>query len=91
MRDIARYLMITPPGATLLIDGLVRAKLLTRVGDEQDRRIVRIAITPSGTKMIMWGKKEKTAMLHKTFSVLNQDERNMLIATLEKVVVKKLS
>lgn len=85
MRDVADYFMITPPAATLLIDGLVREKLLGRAFDERDRRAVRVALTPSGQKFLARGMKVRLAHLKKIFSVLSADERAELTNILRKI------
>ena len=86
MRDVAGYLLITPPAATLLIDGLVKEKLLKRVVDRNDRRAVRIVITKKGDALLVHCMKSVTRKLEKVFSVLSEKERRDLIVTLEKVV-----
>src|ERR1700735_1707094 len=48
MRDIAGYFRVTPPAATLLIDGLVKNRYLKRTADKKDRRGIRIMLTPKG-------------------------------------------
>jgi DNA-binding MarR family transcriptional regulator len=85
MRDVAEHFMITPPAATLLIDGLVASKLLTRSFDKKDRRAVRISITPKGKHMLARGVEERMQKIRQIFSVLNADERVELARILEKI------
>jgi len=91
MRDIARYLLITPPAATLLIDSMVKKSLLVRILDKNDRRAVRVGITEKGKRFIVLGIKGKTRNLKDIFSVLNPKERAQLIAILQKVTKRKTS
>lgn len=45
---VARRLAIRKPTATALADGLVAAGYATRGGDAEDRRVVRLELTPAG-------------------------------------------
>ncbi|HVN26653.1 MAG TPA: MarR family transcriptional regulator [Candidatus Paceibacterota bacterium] len=85
MRDVAGYFRITPPAATLLVDGLVREGLLTRVFDRRDRRAVRLTLTPQGLRYLTQGKKAHLRRITKLFSVLDARERRQAIAILKKM------
>lgn len=85
MHDLAAYLCVTRPAATLLIDGLVKDKLLRRVLDPRDRRSVRIALTKQGNAFLARGIRAKTAKFKKALSVLTPKERAALVAILEKI------
>ena len=85
MRDVAAYLLITPPAATLLIDALVKDKLLTRIIDHKDRRVVRLVITKRGSAILTRGMRDVTQKLASVFSVLNDKEKHGLVGLLEKV------
>jgi DNA-binding MarR family transcriptional regulator len=52
MREVAVYLMIAPPSATALIDGLVKGGMLERTSDAKDRRIVRLALSKKGSTFL---------------------------------------
>lgn len=89
MHDVARYLMITAPAATLLVDGLVRERLLVRTFDARDRRAVRVTLTPAGRRFLAQGIKMRLAHLKKLFSVLTSAERSELAGILEKISTQK--
>ncbi len=91
MQEVAGYLCVTPPAATLLIDGLVREKLLFRSFDTKDRRAVRVTLTEQGKNFLTRGIKEKTSKLKKMFAVLTPKERTQFIAILEKISKKSRS
>ena len=55
MREVAKNFHVTPPAATLMIDGLVKAKLLARVVDPKDRRSVRVSMTAKGKQLLERG------------------------------------
>jgi DNA-binding MarR family transcriptional regulator len=89
MRDVAEHFSITPPAATLLIDGLVEIKLLRRIVDLKDRRAVRIALTPRGKQMLVRGMQQRLKRVKEVFSALDDDEQKALILMLKKIVKKK--
>ena len=86
MRDVAGYFRITPPAATLLVDALVREKLLKRVLDAKDRRAVHLALTDAGHRYLARGVSEHIKRLKTIFAVLTADERAQLIAILRKIL-----
>ena len=86
MRDVAKTFHITPPAATLMIDGLVKTKLLVRVLDPNDRRSVRVAITPKGRRWLDRGITKKVKEMKKTFGVLTPMERTQFIAIIRKII-----
>lgn len=88
MRDIADHFSITPPGATLLVEGLVTDKLLRRVVDAKDRRAVRIGLTSKGKKVMEQGLRERMKKIKELFSVLDPKEYEVLAAILEKMANK---
>ena len=86
MHEVAEYLRVTPPAATLLIDGLVKDRLLARVVDKHDRRAVRVALTERGKRFIARGIREKMGRLKKMFAALTTSERAQLIAIIKKTL-----
>jgi DNA-binding MarR family transcriptional regulator len=86
MHDIAKNFHVTPPAATLMIDSLVKGKLLTRVLDTNDRRSVRISLTPYGKRTLERGITKKVSELKKIFGVLTPAERVQFTAILKKII-----
>lgn len=85
MGEIAEHLCITPPSATALINSLVRSGHLTRVRDRNDRRLVRLAITPRGREAIRRTFNRVAAQMRGAFARLTERERRDLIRILEKL------
>jgi DNA-binding MarR family transcriptional regulator len=50
--DLAGAVDVTPPTATRMCDRLVRKGLITRRHDRGDRRLVRLALAPSGRSLV---------------------------------------
>ncbi len=88
IHDVAGYLCVTPPAATLLVEGLVKDKLVSRSFDKKDRRAVRLALTGRGKTFLAGAIRERTGKLKQFFSVLTSKERAALIAILEKIAEK---
>ena len=86
MRDVAKAFHVTPPAATLIIDGLVRAKLLARVLDPKDRRSVRVALTASGKQILERGINKKIGEMKRMFAALTPAERTHFVTALKKII-----
>lgn len=86
MNEIARFLSITPPSATSIINKLVAAEILARVEDKKDRRKVLLKVTPKGKKMLAKGQCLIEDHMGKIFSVLSKDELGQFIYLLKKIV-----
>lgn len=86
MNKVAQYLGVSRPAATGLADRLIAQGLVWRRSDPQDRRIVRVEITPKGTRIVrnIWEQKRKTLLA--VFGRISPSDRGQYLATLEKVV-----
>jgi DNA-binding MarR family transcriptional regulator len=89
MREVAAHFMITPPAATLMIDGLVKEKLISRAPDAKDRRTVRLRVTPKGDALLEKSTHQATLALARLFKDLSPGERAELVSLLKKVVKEK--
>ena len=85
MQDIARYLCITPPAATLLAEGLVKEGLVRRSFDTKDRRTVRLTLTKEGKSFLARGIRMRMKKIQELFAVLAPRERTALISILKKI------
>ena len=86
MSELARFLEISRPAATGLIDRLIIQGLVCRADIQKDRRVVKVSITPKGSKMVasVWEQKRRT--LIKVFSQLSDRDRTQHVQILERVV-----
>lgn len=86
MGDLARRCGITEKTITGVVDRLERSGLSRRERDDKDRRIVRVCITASGTKIF----KEFHAHLHERLEhfleLLDEGERQAALSILAKVL-----
>ena len=75
MKYIARHLCITPPSTTSMIEGLVTSRLIVRKYDAGDRRVVRLAITINGKKILENCFRKRAHAFKSMLKVLNVQER----------------
>lgn len=86
MNELARFLRISRPAVTGLVDRLIVQGLVSRQGDLQDRRVVRVALTAKGQHVLssIWSQKRR--MLQEVFGRISSADRAQYLATLERVV-----
>lgn len=91
MKDLAAFMVVTPPSATSFIDTLVKSKLVKRVQDPNDRRIVQIVITKKGEEHLKKGKRAIAQGMRGILEGLNKKEQKSLSDILAKVLIEKES
>ncbi len=74
---------VTPPTMTRLVAGLVADGLVERLPDETDRRVVRVAASPTGRSLLLAGRDRRVATLTSMLQPLTPKERRRLTATAE--------
>ncbi len=89
MKDVADYMLITPPSATALIDSLVHMKLIRRYADEYDRRVVRLSLTPRGKRAAVEGERHFRRKFEMILGRLSKKEGDELIKIFEKLSTLK--
>jgi DNA-binding MarR family transcriptional regulator len=90
MRDVAKNFHVSPPAATLMIDGMVRDKMLIRVLDPKDRRSVRVSLTLKGKQMLDHGITKKVKEMKKVFAILTPKETIQFVDILKKIIKNNL-
>ena len=85
MKDVANFLCITPASATSLINRLVKAGMLERHFDKNDRRVIRLFITPKGKEALKKEFRKSSLRLRKILTKLNQKEQENLIRIFQKL------
>ena len=78
MKDIARYLKITPPSSTEIIDEMEKKGLIKRKSDKKDRRVVFVELTSKAKKLFVLLSKHKDIILEKMVSKLNEKDHKDL-------------
>lgn len=79
IREIAKTLEITMPSVTVATSKLEKKGLLTKVQDEQDRRVVRVVLTPLGKKFDLAHRYFHERMIRSILSQLKEEEKESFI------------
>jgi|YelNatPaOPRAMG01_1025707.scaffolds.fasta_scaffold10455_4 DNA-binding MarR family transcriptional regulator len=74
MSDIGRKLSMPKPHVTVLVDKLIEEKLVERIPDTNDRRIINIHITPKGESQYKVIKNEITEEMRTKIRQLSDDQ-----------------
>jgi DNA-binding MarR family transcriptional regulator len=80
---LSEELGISAPSASRAADGLVRKKLATRVEDQDDRRVRRLALSPKGNRLADRIISARLASLEEFTSSLEAEERRKLESALD--------
>lgn len=88
MKDIAYSLKVSLPAASGLVDRLARLKMIRRIPDNQDRRVILIDLTKSGKKTVEDVGKKRKEVIEKIFSPLTSRERQNYLNILNKIKKK---
>ncbi|SMO99760.1 MarR family winged helix-turn-helix transcriptional regulator [Paracoccus laeviglucosivorans] len=82
---IAGMMGITQATATVLIQKLENARVISRRKGEADRRQSWISLTPHGHALLAMAPDSANAQFHQKFAALQRWEQAMLVAALERV------
>ena len=75
MTDMAHYMKVSTAAMTGVIERLVRAGYVFRLSEPRDRRIIKIAVLPKGSKLVDKFNRERRQMIMDLFGKLTQKER----------------
>lgn len=82
MKEISSHLKIAPPSATAIIETLQKKKLIERISSKNDRRTVRIELTPKAWKFLKSLHERKLMIFTKMLSKLSESDKKQLIKIL---------
>lgn len=85
--DLYKGLLLSSGAMTNRIDRLEERGLVERVRDDEDRRRILVVLTPEGRSVIDEAMDAHVEMLRGTMDVLDDDERETLVALLRKLLV----
>jgi DNA-binding MarR family transcriptional regulator len=88
-RDVAERLKASLPSVSRAIDGLVRARLVSRVEDADDRRVRRLTITDKGRRLAGQIVAARMADLEAFAADLTPAQRRKLDAALESLLERE--
>jgi DNA-binding MarR family transcriptional regulator len=85
VKELAERTSVTPGAITQFVDGLVERGLVTREGDLNDRRIVRLKLTELAKSQFEKFREDYLTSASRVFDVLSNDEIKQLIALFDKI------
>ncbi|MHA6534189.1 MarR family winged helix-turn-helix transcriptional regulator [Paenibacillus sp. BAC0078] len=85
---VGKILMISKSRMTVLVDKLLEAQLIERVPDQEDRRIINIALTDKGKELAVNNKQNLKIGISKRFAILSDEESEQFIHSL--MIVQQL-
>jgi DNA-binding MarR family transcriptional regulator len=83
--DISKCLAVTPPSATVLVQELLKQKLIDRTSDPADRRTTHLALTEHGKSVLDARMRLVSEGIEKMASCLTPDEHQNLTTLLTKM------
>ncbi len=90
--ELAALEQVQPPSMTRIVASLTEAGMLTRLADANDRRSVRVHITPAGERALERMRTRKNAFLLRRLSELSTEEQQQaveLVGLLEHLLVEQ--
>lgn len=85
MSNMARYMNVTTAAMTGIIDRMVRDGYVVRAHDNDDRRVVRISLTPRGNSLVKSIIEKKRHLTTRIFSALSHEEREAYLKILTRI------
>lgn len=70
---------------SIIVNNLVKMNYIERLGDEHDRRVCILRLTPEGREVISQLAPENEAMLRNELAVLEQNEKETMVKLLKKL------
>jgi DNA-binding MarR family transcriptional regulator len=86
MTEVAKQFDISLPTATALSDKLVKAGLITRQDDPNDRRIVKLVLTQVGDDLLTEAMKQRRIKVNKMLSYLTLEEKQQLLHIMQRLL-----
>ena len=85
MRQIANFLAVTPPSATIAIRTLASAGLISRRRDNRNRRMVYLHLTKKGQTLLDTVFKQRCLAFRQLLKRLNKTEQQELFRLMRKL------
>lgn len=85
MKDIALFMRVSTPATTGIVDRLVKSGYALRDYDKNDRRIIKILITPKGSALLKRIKEARRSLTIKVFERISEDDRDNYLRILTSI------
>jgi DNA-binding MarR family transcriptional regulator len=86
MSELAEDQMVVRSGATRIVDDLVGTGLVERQAEPQDRRVVRLRITPRGREVVATIHREASQALGTILARMDEPDQEALLRGLESFI-----
>ena len=86
MSELGKFLSVSKPNITFLVERLVEDGLVEKIHDESDRRVIHVILTDKGKQFVQAKKGEALAMITAKLSSLDNPDLNDLSEALNKVI-----
>jgi DNA-binding MarR family transcriptional regulator len=86
MTELSNLLKVSLPTATEMVDRLVKAKLVKRKRSRDDRRVVKVALSPFGRRIKEEFVRHKRGIIEEVLIQLPENERDDLIKAMERAI-----
>lgn len=83
--DLSKYLMVTKPAISKLINTLEEKGLVERITDKSDRRVVYINITPKGENILIEQTKVFEKFTHRIVEKMGEKDTDEMIRLFQKM------
>lgn len=87
VKDLAKFLSVTPGAVTQFVDSLVKYKLVVRRAGIKDRRLTKIKLSPSAKTKFQKFQKEYLTSANAAFSSLKYQELQEFIKLIDKIKI----
>ncbi|MCM8790007.1 MAG: MarR family transcriptional regulator [Candidatus Omnitrophica bacterium] len=85
MSGLSRYMKVSTPAMTGIVERLVREHYLTRISDPQDRRVIRVRVTQKGSKLVKKIYEQRRSMIIRIFGRLSESDCRQYLNILTKI------
>jgi DNA-binding MarR family transcriptional regulator len=93
MNEIGKEMVVTFANITTIVDNLEKMKLVRRVRDTKDRRVIRVQLTPEGSSVVRRIYSSHRKQVAELMSALNKKElrdlMNLSLRIKEKISEQK--
>jgi len=92
MGELSKIAQVTMPFMTEMVDGLVKEKILERVRDAEDRRVVKVKLSEQGKNIHKQFVKTRSREMESIFARLDSGDQADLLKSLQKMseILKKV-
>ena len=85
VRDLAEQAGVAPPTATRMLDGLERSGFVTRSSSPRDRRVVDVALSPEGDRIVRERSEQVDAWRRRLYESLPPADREQAARLLQRL------